>query len=107
MNENISSYYTNELNKMADIQNSIIEHLRKDLINMGEQSFLYDDDDPVVPIYYLNDDNDENGKLDVDKIKADSKGVIKIHDKYDDEWYSLTMLDNQAANALIEYIDWK
>lgn len=106
MNKNISSYYTNELNKMAEIQSAIIEHLRKDLINMGEQGFIYDDDTTVVPIYYLNDDNDE-GELEVDKIKADSEGVIKIHDKFDNEWYRLTMLDYQAINTLIEYIDWK
>ena len=106
MNKNISSYYTNEFNKMGEIQSAIVEHLRKDLINMGEQGFVYDDDTPVVPIYYLNDDNDE-GRLDVDKIKADSEGVIKLHDKFDNEWYRLTILDNQAINILIEYIDWK
>ena len=68
MNKKISSYYTNELNKMGEIQNSIIEHLRKDLITMGEQGFIYDDDTNVVPV---------------------------------------SMLDYQAINTLIEYIDWK
>ena len=106
MSKNLSSYYTNELNKMADIQNSIIEHLKKDLINMGEQSFIFDDDTNVVPVSY-RDDDDYEGELEVDKIKVDSEGVIKIHDKIEDEWHRLTILGYQAINMLIEYIDWK
>ena len=105
MSKNLSSYYTNELNKMADIQNSIIEHLRKDLINMGEQSFIFDDGTNVVPVSYRDDDYE--GELKVDKIKVDSDGVIKIHDKLDDVWHWLIILDYQAINMLIEYIDWK
>ena len=104
MNKKISSYYTNELNKIGEIQNSIIEHLRKDLITMGEQGFIYDDDTNVVPVFYIDNDDQE---LEVDKIKVDAEGVIKIHDKCEDDWYSLTMLDYQAINTLIEYIDWK
>lgn len=106
MNKNISSYYTNELDKMAEIQNSIIEHLRNDLIIYGEQSFIYDDDTPVVPINYTDCDN-YGDELEVDKIKANSEGVIIIHDRFNDEWYRLTELDYQAINTLIEYIDWK
>ena len=106
MSKNLSSYYTDELNKMADIQNSIIEQLRKDLINMGEQSFIFDDDTNVVPVSYLDDDNYDQ-ELEVDKIKVDSEGVIRIHDKFEDEWHTLTILDYLAINMLIEYIDWK
>ena len=106
MSKNLSSYYTNELIKMADIQNSIIEHLRKDLINMGEQSFKFDDGTIVVPVSY-RDDDDYEGELKVGKIKVDSDGVIKIHDKLDDVWHRLIILDYQTINMLIEYIDWK
>lgn len=106
MNKNLSSYYTDELNKMADIQNSIIEHLRNDLIIYGEQGFIFDDDTNVVPVSY-RDDDDYEGELEVDKIKVDSEGVIKIHDKFEDEWHRLTILGYQAIDMLIEYIDWK
>ena len=47
---------------------------------MGEQSFLYDDDDSVVPICYLTDENDE-GLTNIDKINVNKEGVIIIHDK--------------------------
>lgn len=104
MSKNLSSYYTNELNKMADIQNSIIGQLRKDLTNMGEQSFIFGDGTNVVPVFYIDNDDQE---LEVDKIKVDEEGVIKIHDKLYNEWYRLTELDYQAINTLIEYIDWK
>lgn len=106
MSKNLSSYYTDELNKMADIQNSIIEHLRNDLIIYGEQGFIFDDDTNVVPVSY-RDDDDYEGELEVDKIKVDSEGVIKIHDKFEDEWHRLTILGYQAIDMLIEYIDWK
>lgn len=104
MNKNISSYYTAELNKMAEIQSSIIEHLRNDLIIYGEQGFIYDDDTNFVPVFYIDDDDQE---LEVDKIKVDEEGVIKIHDEFNNEWYRLIDLDYQAINTLIEYIDWK
>ena len=74
---------------------------------MGEQSFIFDDDTNVVPVSYRDDDDDYEGELEVDKIKVDSDGAIKIHDKFEDEWHWLTILGYQAINMLIEYIDWK
>ena len=105
MNKNISSYYTNELNKMAEIRNSIIEHLRKDLKNMGEQGFLYDED-PIVSILYITDDGEEV-IIYVDKIKVESNDIIKFHDAAANAWCYLSYLDDDAIYTLIEHIDWK
>ena len=110
MNKNISSYYTNELNKMDEIRDSIIEHLRKDLKNMGEQGFLYDEDPEsdtsVVPIYYITD-NGEEVKIYVDKIKVESNDIIKFHDADANAWCYLSLLGDDAIYTLIECIDWK
>lgn len=106
MNNTISLGFTTKFNQIAEIQNTIFEELRSNLINMGEQSLIFDDGKKVVPIYYINDDNDE-GIFHIDKIKTDLEGVIVFHDIDFDEWRRLTYLDNQAINTLIEYIDWK
>ena len=106
MNKEIASSFEDKLNKIAELHRSIIEELRTRLTEMGEQGFLYDDDDPVVPIYYLTDENDE-GLTNVDKIKTNKEGVIIIHDKDFDIWNNILMLDNNAIYTLIGYIDWK
>lgn len=106
MNKEIASSFENKLNKISEIHRSIIEELRARLMEMGEQSFLYDDDEPVVPIYYLTDENDE-GLTNVDKINVNKEGVIIIHDKDFDIWNNILMLDNSAIYTLLGYIDWK
>ena len=106
MNKEIASSFENKLNKISEIHRSIIEELRERLREMGEQSFLYDDDDPVVPICYLNDENDE-GLTNIDKINVNKEGVIIIHDKDFDIWNNILMLDNSAIYTLLGYIDWK
>lgn len=106
MNKEIALKFSAKLNKISEIQQSIIEELRTLLKSKGEQSFSYDDNEPIVPIYYINDDNNE-GLFKIDKIKVNSEDVIQIHDKDFDEWYRLSHLDDQAINTLIEYIDWK
>ena len=106
MNKEISKSFEDKLNKIAELHRSIIEELRERLREMGEQSFLYDDDDPVVPICYLNDENDE-GLTNIDKINVNKEGVIIIHDKDFDIWNNILMLDNSVIYTLIGYIDWK
>lgn len=106
MNKEIASSFENKLNKISEIHRSIIEELRERLREMGEQSFLYDDDDPVVPICYLTDENDE-GLTNIDKINVNKEGVIIIHDKDFDIWNNILMLDNSAIYTLLGYIDWK
>ena len=106
MDKKISLKYTTKLNKIGELQRSIFEDLRTDLINMGPQGFIYDDGEPNVPIYCLDDEDNECQFL-VDEIKADSNGVVKFHDKPYDDWYILSTLDGSTINTLIEYIDWK
>lgn len=106
MNKEISKSFEDKLNKIAELHRSIIEELRERLTEMGEQSFLYDDDEPVVPIFYLTYENDE-GLTNVDKINVNKEGIIIIHDKDFDIWNNILMLDNNAIYTLIGYIDWK
>lgn len=106
MNKEIALKFSAKLNKIGEIQQSIIEELRTLLKSKGEQSFSYCDNTSIVPIYYITDDNDVD-LFKIDKIRVDSEDVIQIHDKDFDEWYRLSYLDNQAINTLIEYIDWK
>ena len=106
MDKKISLKYTTKLNKIGELQRSIFEDLRTDLINMGPQGFIYDDGEPNVPIY-CHDDEDDGCQFVVDEIKADSKGIVKFHDKQYDDWYILSTLDDYTVNTLIEYIDWK
>ena len=106
MNKEIASSFENKLNKISELHRSIIEELRERLTEMGEQSFLYDDDDSVVPIFYLTYENDE-GLTNVDKINVNKEGIIIIHDKDFDIWNNILMLDNNAIYTLIGYIDWK
>ena len=106
MNKKISLKYTTKLNKIGELQRSIFEDLRTDLINMGPQGFVYDDGEPNVPIY-CQGDADDGCQYVVDEIKADSKGFVKFHDKQYDDWYILSTLDDSTINMLIEYIDWK
>ena len=106
MDKKISLKYTTKLNKIGELQRSIFEDLRTDLINMGPQGFIYDDGEPNVPIYcqcYA----DDVCQYVVDEIKADSKGIVKFHDKQYDDWYILSTMDDHTINMLIEYINWK
>ena len=106
MNKEIASSITEKLNKLAMLRDSIIEELREHLMKMGPQDCIFDDDEPAVPIYYIGED-DAEGLVHIDKIKADSDGVIKFHDVDSDGWHFLSFLDNDAIYTLIEYIDWK
>ena len=107
MNKEIAQNFAEKLNKLAMLRNSIIEELREHLMKMGPQDCIFDDDDePAVPIYYIGED-DAEGLVHIDKIKADSDGVIKFHDVDSDGWHFLSFLDNDAIYTLIEYIDWK
>ena len=105
-NKEIASRFAKKIDEMAKIQQSVIEELWNNLLLMGPQTLIYDDDTPVVPIYYLNDDNDE-GLFKIDQIKINEEGNIVFHDRGFNEWYRLSYLDYQAINTLIEYIDWK
>jgi hypothetical protein len=110
MNKEISMSFENKLNKIGEIQRSIFEELRARLTEMGEQNFLYDEDDEAedytaVPIDYVTD-NGDNEVLSIDKIKVGDDGVL-IHDCDFDEWHRLIELSNSDINALIGYIDWK
>ena len=106
MNKEIAQSFTEKLNKLAELRDSIIEDLRANLMKMGPQDCIFDDDEPAVPIYYIDEYNAE-GIVHIDKIKADSDGIIKFHDVDSDEWHWLSFLDNDAIYTLIEYIDWK
>ena len=110
MNKEISKSFEDKLNKIGEIQRSIFEELRTRLTEMGEQGFLYDEDDEAedctaVPIDYVTD-NGDNEVLSIDKIKVGDDGVL-IHDCHFDEWHRLIELSNSDINALIGYIDWK
>lgn len=113
MNKEISKSFEDKLNKIGEIQRSIFEELRTRLNEMGEQGFLYDEDDEddeaedytAVPIDYVTD-NGDNEVLSIDKIKVGDEGVL-IHDCDFDEWHRLSELSNSDINALIGYIDWK
>ena len=106
MDYKIASRFSAKLNKISEIQTSILEELRFFLFHKGEQGFLCDDDTNFVSLYYLNDDNDE-GIYKVDKIKIDSDGIIRFHDMYFDDWHRLSELRDNEVNTLVEYIDWK
>ena len=106
MGKKISLKYTEKLNKIGELQRSIFEDLRTDLINMGPQGFIYEEGEPSVPRYCL-DDEDNECQFVVDEIKADSKGIVKFHDKQYDDWYILSTMNDHTINTLIEYIDWK
>ena len=106
MNKEISKSFEDKLSKIAELYRSIIKELRTRLTEMGEQGFLYDNDEPVVPISYINDDGDE-ALINIDKIKADEKGSLIIHDEDFNEWHRLSELSDSDINVLIRYIDWK
>ena len=106
MNKEIALNFTNKLNKLAEIRDSIIKDLRENLMKMGEQDCFFAAGKPSVPIYYIGEDNAE-GIVHIDKIKADSDGIIKFHDVDSDEWHWLSYLDDDAIYTLIVYIDWK
>ena len=105
MNKEIASIFATKLNKLAEIRNSIIKELRARLMEMGEQDCVFDNGG-VVQIYYIGDDG-EDELINIDKIKAESNGVIKFHDADNNAWCYLSLLDNDAIYTLIEYIDWK
>lgn len=104
MNKDISLYYSVELDKIREAHHAIIENLRKDLINMGEQGFLYGGLS-TVPICDINDGIEES-VCRADKIKVDSDNVIKFHDIDNNEWFPLSILNNEEIDDIIEYIDW-
>lgn len=105
MNKEIASIFSDKLNEIAEIRDSILKELRKHLMEMGEQDCVFDDG-AAVPIDYIDDDGDED-VVNIDKIKVTSNGIIEVHDADNNAWCYLSLLDNDAIYTIIEYIDWK
>lgn len=107
MNKEIALSFTSKLNKICELNRAIIDELRANLIKMGPQDCVLEDGESAVPIYYVNDFNNFEKLVYIDKIMADESGIIKFHDEDTDEWQWLSFLDNDAIHAIVEYIDWK
>lgn len=106
MNKEIAKSLADKLNKIDELQHSVYEELKANLVNMGEQTFIYADGVSIVPIYYVNENNFEE-ELYIDKIKVNSYGDIRVHDTSSDKWYWLSHLDYREIKCLVKFIDWK
>lgn len=95
--------------KVTNAQYDMLEALKYELKNNGEQNFIYDDGTGIVPISFIN----EIGEVEVinlDHIKFNDEKYIKtieVHDSDNDVWEQLVMFPYDTIAIIIGYIDWK